>query len=610
MPQLLALEWNGSEARLVLASGRGDQVVIEQAFAVEMRSRIEGDKSEVDIGSRLVAALGARGIGRVETLVAIGRTNIELRQLSLPPAPDEELPDLVRFQAMREFNELADDWLLDYVPLTDSPNEPRNVLAAAVGPDLVAQIQQTCEKAGLKPKRLVLRACAAASLLSHTQAARQNELRLLVDLLSDEADLTVINDGRVIFMRTTRLSADGSQTQALFGEIRRTMAAVQNQLAGRKVESVVLCGGGIEQSELAARIQAELDVTTELFDPFGGLQLGRELQDSLPDHPGRFTPLLGLLVTEFSRHPHAVDFLHPRKRPTPPNKWRKFVLPAVAAVVVLFGYVLLRQWDYNDLHDKVEALNRDSTALDKQLEQAEKRRQLTQNIEKWAIGDVNWLDRFYELNEKLPPASDVMLSHLTLRSTATGGEADVTGYVKSVDVLKNLESKSSSQDTSHPPYSWSFSGTKKIPSDFAPEATAKKMRGTPPTPNKNQAIKAKEPGKKEEPKKEEPKKEEPKKEEPKKEEPKKEEPKKEEPKKEEPKKEEPKKEDTPKKVEPAKKEETPRNEEPVKKEVVTPIETSPAAEPVAPKEPPKPEAGPIPAANAAPQSPPKMEEPK
>ena len=58
MPQLLALEWNGSEARLAVASSRGDQVLIEQAFAVELRPREPGaDKSEVDIGARLAAAL-------------------------------------------------------------------------------------------------------------------------------------------------------------------------------------------------------------------------------------------------------------------------------------------------------------------------------------------------------------------------------------------------------------------------------------------------------------------------------------------------------------------------------------------------------------------------
>jgi Tfp pilus assembly PilM family ATPase len=480
MPQLLALEWNGTEARLVLASGRGDQVVIEQAFAVDMRPRREdSEKPEVDIGARLVSALGARHIGKVDTLVAIGRTNIELRQLSLPPAPDEELPDLVRFQAMREFNELADDWLLDYVPLNDSPDEPRNVLAAAVGPDLVAQIHQTCEKAGLKPKRLVLRACAAAELLSLMQAQRQSELRLLVDLLSDEADLTVIADGRVVFMRTTRLGGDPPQAQVLFGEIRRTMAAVQNQLAGRKVESIVLCGSGLELSELARRIHVELEVPTELFDPFANLQLGRELQNDLPDHPGRFTPLLGMLMTEFARRPHAVDFLHPRQRPAPPSKWKRYALPVAAAVLLLGGYIGYHQWSYSKLAQDVARLTEESKTLDVKLKRAEKRRDVAQNVEKWVAGDVVWLDAFYKLNERFPPSKEAMLSHLTLKGTATGGEAVLDGYVNTEilkDLLSKFEIKSSSEDKTHAPYSWKFSGTLTQKSSS--------VQATPPPPKK------------------------------------------------------------------------------------------------------------------------------
>jgi Tfp pilus assembly PilM family ATPase len=486
MPHLLALEWNSAEARLVLASGRGDQVVIEQAFAVEMRPRFETpENSEVDIGERLISALGARGIGRVDTLVAIGRTNIELRQLSLPPAPDDELPDLVRFQAMREFNELADDWLLDYVPLNDSPDEPRTVLAAAVGPELVAQINQTCEKAGLRPKRIVLRACAAAELLSYTQAARQGELRLLVDLLSDEADLTVIADGRVVFMRTTRLG-DPPQPQVLFGEIRRTMAAVQNQLAGRKVESIVLCGGGREQADLAARIQTELDVPTEIFEPFGGLTLGHELANDLPDHPGRFTPLLGLLMTEFAHRRHAVDFLHPRQRPAPPSKWRRYWLPVAAAILAIVGYVGYRQWSYNKLVTDVAALESQLKNLEDRVKRAEKRRDVALSIEKWSAGDIVWLDALYLLNERFPQSSEGMLSHLTFKGTSKGGEADMEGYVKSVDVLKKVENKNSDQNATVKPYSWHFSGTVPIKPSLLTTETSSPPKKTPaPPPSKN-----------------------------------------------------------------------------------------------------------------------------
>jgi Tfp pilus assembly PilM family ATPase len=447
MPQLLALEWDGSEARVAVASTRGDQAQIEQAFAVDLRPRAaDGEKTEVDIGARLAAALGARGLGRLDTLVAIGRTNIELRQLSLPPAPDDDLPDMVRFQAMREFNEFDEKWLLDFVPLDDSPDQQRTVLAAAIGPELVEQIQQTCQTAGLKPRRLVLRACAAASLLARSESARQGELRLLIDLLSDEADLTVMNDSRVVFLRTTRLGGDPPQAQVLMGEVRRTMAAVQNQFGGRKVDSIVLCGVGQQRAEMAKRIEKDLAVPTELFDPFKGLKLGEELRAAPPEHPGRYAPLMGLLLAEAEHTPHAVDFFHPRRRPEIPKKWKRYVVPAVAAAVLILGYVgyqqivradLIRQKD--GYEDQLKTLEADLAAMQKILDKV-------QEIDKWTATDICWLDELEQLSKKFPQARDAMLTTLYfgpgksyMGKTVTGGAITLEGLARSQTTVTSME---------------------------------------------------------------------------------------------------------------------------------------------------------------------------
>ena len=216
MPQLLALEWNGSEARLALASGRGGQVVIEQAFSVPLASQQPGaENEEVDVGGRIAAALAAKGIGRIDALVGLGRTNIKLRQLHLPAALDDELPEMVRLQAMQEFNDLDEQWLLDFVSIDHTPDGPRTVLVAAVEPELVQQIQDVCQSAGLKMRRLIPRAYAAASLVGRAGSGRSDQLRLLVDLLDDEADLTAMIDGKVVFLRSTRLSGAPSQSKNL-----------------------------------------------------------------------------------------------------------------------------------------------------------------------------------------------------------------------------------------------------------------------------------------------------------------------------------------------------------------------------------------------------------
>src|SRR4051794_27302046 len=128
MPQLLAIEWDDAEARVAMADVRRGSIVLEQAFAVTMSNTGPGSQSGGAagpisasgahdlgaIGRRLSEALAARGIKRGKTLIAVGRANIELKNLSVPPAPPDELPEMVRFQAEREFNTLADDWPLDF----------------------------------------------------------------------------------------------------------------------------------------------------------------------------------------------------------------------------------------------------------------------------------------------------------------------------------------------------------------------------------------------------------------------------------------------------------------------------------------------------------------
>ncbi|MGW8257091.1 MAG: hypothetical protein ACWGMZ_06375 [Thermoguttaceae bacterium] len=471
MPRLLALEWSGSEARLAVASARGDGVLIEQAFSIDLRSRQQGEeKSDPNIGGWLAEALAERGLRRLDALVAIGRTNIELRQLLLPPAPDDELPELVRFQAMQEFNEFDENWLLDFVPLAGSPTEPRTVLAAAIAPELVAHIQKTCRSAGLKPRRLVLRACAAASLLARSQTARQGELRLLVDLLSDEADLTAIIDDRVVFLRTTRLGGEASEEQMLIGQLRRTIAAVQNQLNGQKVDSIVLCGQGEQHAELAQAIEKELAIATEMFDPFRGLDISSELRRSPLEHSGRFAPLLGLLLSELEHIPHAVDFLHPRRRQKPPAKWKRYILPAIAAAALALIFCVY-QWNQRTaIQREIQSLNTQSLAWDKTLNKAEKVLKNVDEIKKWTAADLCWLDELDALSKKIPAADEAMIAHLSMIINSQGGQMELEGYAKSDATLasiegklrdsrRHLEEKSRAPDASRNPYAKIFKAT-------------------------------------------------------------------------------------------------------------------------------------------------------
>ena len=292
---------------------------------------------------------------------------------------------MVRFQAMREFSSLQEDWPLDFVPIDEDPEQTRSVLAAAIAPDQVAQIRKTCETAGLKPRRLVLRACAAASLFGRLQADARMRVRLLVDLLGDEADLTVMIERKVIFLRTARLPSDPLEdpdgAAVLLSEIRRTMAAVQNQLGGRRVEAIALCGSSPKHVALAGQLAERLSVSAVNFDPYAGLTLEGQLQQAPPEHPGRFAPLLGMLLDELSQTPPAVDFLHPRRRPEPPSRRRTLAIAGTAAAVFLGVCFLIGWWRYGVLQTEYDRLNGQLTELKKETDKLGRTERLVADIE-------------------------------------------------------------------------------------------------------------------------------------------------------------------------------------------------------------------------------------
>lgn len=444
MPRRLALEWNDNEARVAVASSHGSRVVFEQAFAIDLQQPdgSDDDPTSVDIGRLLKAALAARGVGRLDAIVSVGRASVELRQLTVPPVSDDELPELVRFQAGNEFNALDANWSLDFVPL-DVPDQPPSVLAAAISPQQIQRIHETCQSSGLKPTALILRPCAAASLLCRSETAAHGGVRLLVDLLANEADLTVILDSTVAFLRCVRLPGDPldvpSSRPALLSEIRRTIAAANNQLGDHRIQSLVLFGSGTDHADLADALHRDLDMPVELFDPFAGLDLQGDVSRTLPEHSDRFAPLLGALLDDLTRSGHAIDFLHPRKPPQQRGA-RNMVLAGAAAIGVLL--VLGIGWGFLNKHSlkrDIADLSAKNTTLEKRLKAAQDFERTANTIDEWADPDVIWLEELYRLCTNFPSSQQAMMTELRLGSHREGGEAQFTCLVASLEDVQLMK---------------------------------------------------------------------------------------------------------------------------------------------------------------------------
>jgi Tfp pilus assembly PilM family ATPase len=506
MPQYLAIEWDSAECRAAVASIKGRQVVIEHAFAFP---RGGGDESPDGLGAKIAQELDARGCGRPEAMVSVGRTRIELRQFTVPPAEEDDLPDLVRFQASREFNELDDRWRLDFLPIEAAGEGPKPVLATAIAPSEIAAIEKVCEVAGLTLRRVLLRPCEAASLLTAGGGGKLPQL--VIELFNDEADLTVLQDGKTVFLRTTRFAGGRPAVPALVAEIRLTLAAARNQLVtetgeSAKIDSLVLFGKENIDVQLAESVKTELGLPVALLDPFAGVKTSPSLASSMPAHAERYAPLLGMLQAELRNTRHAIDFINPRRRPPPVSRRHLWISLAVAAAVLVVGYLIWGRIDHYMLASDVDGMKDRLTSMQAELDGGKKVRLRTAEIRKWVDQDMIWLDEIAGLSRGMPPARDAMLNELTATSGPRGSQMDIKGWTREYGTITkmeegirplagNMNTKNSHQDSASPrPYVWRFEalvdveketdkGAAKTPSKPTAAATSAPASSTTESPN-------------------------------------------------------------------------------------------------------------------------------
>jgi hypothetical protein len=455
MPRILAIDWDRREARAIALASGPTGITVTGAWAVSLATVEPAGLSGQQIGARLAAAMGGQPTGKFTTLVGVGRDNVQMQLLSLPPAPPEELPDLVRFQADREFTALGSDAALDFIPISGDAQTPNQVLAIALTSEGLTEARELCAALGLEPNRIPLRPCAAAALVLRAGVIGADEVVLIVNPLIEEADLTVQWGERVVLMRTVRLPDPGqalARQRALSGEIRRTMAAVRQQLVDRNVDHIIVCGDATA-SELALVEEVETPIT--VFDPVahGPSTLAR--QDIPAESLARFAAVLGMALSESDRRPPVIDFANVRRQPTAKRFTRTHVLAAVAAAALVF-------WFASTLWRQLYVPSRELAELNEEIQKLQSEAEVYKDVtaqaaavERWLATDVNWLDELEQfarrvrpkaLSEKdFPAEDDVVVTQLILTKppaeVASGGRLLVNAVAKSDAALRQLEQR-------------------------------------------------------------------------------------------------------------------------------------------------------------------------
>lgn len=446
MAKTLVLEWDSREARVIAIAQKGKKWSVEDAFAVSLPARdaAAGDKV---VGPMLKEAIAKRGLAGSKCKVVVGRTSIELRYLTVPQAPNEEMPDLVRFQALRQFSQLGEEWPLDFISVSDS-GESQLVLAASIVPSALDGVTDVCKEAGLTAEQVYLRPFAAAANVADEAVAEGQERRLIVDVLTDEADLVVVDRGRPIFCRTVKLpvgpDAAEARNMSLVGEIRRTVAAAQNQIPGAEITHISLFGVATECAAILSKLK-QAGFSAEAIDPFAEVDPVR-ITELKAAQRGSFAPLMGVVHLLSGASTPTIDFLHPRQRPLPPDNSRRNILAiAVSILLLLSGLTGYYVWSEN-LKSQITEIDGEIAKKKNEIKAYDEIRKAATAIENFEKTNISAIDKLAQVSDLMPSGDRVMLSEFNLINpqvinVRTGKPIEQPGLIEVKGGAKELKDK-------------------------------------------------------------------------------------------------------------------------------------------------------------------------
>lgn len=470
MVKKLAIDWDDHELRYITAQCSGRSVKIVDVKVIDIHDRTP---EEV-----LATEFQTAGLSEAETLVTIGRGKAELRELQLPPVPTDELPDMVRFQALRSFASISDSSVVDYL-VTKQLDAGIEVIAAAVAHSNLESIRGGIEKASLSLKRIGLRPLAAAALHLTRQPQAQPGEVVLIDLLPDSAEIVVARDGNVVFVRTVRMPrSEMTRAKALAGELKRSLLAcgVTDQL------NRILLWGTEEAHRAEIQVLAETaGCEVQVLNPFDYVEINRNLQ--LPKHVGRLAPLLGLLVADEMASERLIDFMNPRKPEIKTvSPYRKMMIVGVPiAACALLALVVYQK--LASLDQQIAQLRDSNASMQANVKLADESIAKTETVDAFLDGDVNWLQEIRRMAIEMPASEQMIIRGVSasVNARSGGGVLKIEGGAVNPAVIDEFEKAlrdenhqvngtGASERKSEDDYRWEFSESISVASNSIRDA--------------------------------------------------------------------------------------------------------------------------------------------
>lgn len=427
MARFLIIDSDGPHLSLIAASvGRGG-LTVEQVRHWTADMPVTPASAE-SLGRKLRDDLVAWKIAAAPLVIGVGRERVVLKEIKFPAVPVHEEPAVVRFQALKELTDAAEDVVIDYQP-RESIGSERRVLAVATKKEVVRALQLLAQTAGLKLHAIVPRPFALSAAVQ--AAVPQPDPTAAIAVLaigSTGGEFLVSRGSQVLFARPVAVPSLAND-QTLLSEVRRNLAIHSGQNSQAPVKAAYVAEGGALRG-FADRIRATIAVPVHTLDPLAGTGKSSEAA------PGQLAAAMGMCRL-LAAGELPINFVKPRepKPPADPNR-RPILLGVALAATILLALGALAWTQLSSRDDAIASLRREADSLSAELTRIEPDAKRADEVRKWLDGDVVWLDELYDLAAKCPDLIKLRITQLSFDPSpknATGkkhyvGRVSIDGF--------------------------------------------------------------------------------------------------------------------------------------------------------------------------------------
>jgi len=407
---------------------------------------IEHDDAPASLVQSIREELRQSSVSVSRAVLLLPRGDLDVHSLSLPPATEAELPEMVGNMLAQKADDSAEcvhDFVLSQ-HVGDA--ESRDVLTFTIGSESIDTWVARFKEHSLRLEAITFGGIGAVSLLNQV-AQHPARTSVVVTTTDQDTDLAVVEEGKPILFRTMPRGTGGEQSviDQLAGEIQRTLTLVGHP--DDEEPRVYLIGTSDDDQKAAAKtLHEQLALPVNLVNPFDQLAGDAKLASHVRQ-PSRFANLIGTACA-WNAKSMQVNLLDPKRPPAKPTLWSRFGFWGVLAgsILAFAGYLAWEQVE--DARIELEIQKAKLQQLIKPVKRAQTKQAMLGAVEAWQSNEINWLDELHYLSEKLPPANKATVGGLTM-TVAPGQRGRIEMPVEVSESSVRLELEKAIRDNRH-----------------------------------------------------------------------------------------------------------------------------------------------------------------